>query len=232
MPKNINIQIFITFILLIATIAFFQWSDTDIVIQNLFYDFEMKSWLIDKKEPILRLFLYSGLKIVLIIFGLSILSVLLFFRKKSFVQEYKKGLIIVLASMILVPVAIGTLKATTNTPCPHDIKHFYGTYPAVKVLDIYPKDFLQKSKARCWPAGHASGGFALMSLFFLFKSPRNRKKALIVALFIGWTMGLYKMLLGDHFLSHTIVTMLLSWLLILIVVKIVFRGDASLDKLA
>ncbi|MEJ2495894.1 MAG: phosphatase PAP2 family protein [Sulfurovaceae bacterium] len=161
MLKNINIQIFITLILLIATIVFFQWSNVDIFVQNRFYDF-----------------------------------------------------------------------ATTKVPCPHDIVHYGGSYPDVKVLDAYPKDFLHKSNVRCWPAGHASGGFALMSLYFLFKTPKNKKRALIVAIVIGWIMGLYKMLLGDHYLSHTIVTMLLSWLLILIVVKIVYRKDKSLEKVA
>ncbi|MEJ2489584.1 MAG: phosphatase PAP2 family protein, partial [Sulfurovaceae bacterium] len=148
------------------------------------------------------------------------------------VKEYKRGLLIVLLSMMLVPATVGTLKTTTKVPCPHDIVHYGGSYPDVKVLDAYPKDFLHKSNVRCWPAGHASGGFALMSLYFLFKTPKNKKRALIVAIVIGWIMGLYKMLLGDHYLSHTIVTMLLSWLLILIVVKIVYRKDKSLEKVA
>ncbi len=33
-------------------------------------------------------------------------------------------------------------------------------------------------------------------------------------------MGLYKMFVGDHFLSHTIITMVLSWLIILLIVKL------------
>ncbi len=232
MPKNINIQIFITLILLLATIVFFQWSNVDIFVQNRFYDFATQSWLIDKQEPIMRFFLYRGLKIALVLFAVSILFSLWFFRKKSFVREYKRGLLIVLLSMMLVPATIGTLKTTTKVPCPHDIVHYGGSYPDVKVLDVYPKDFLHKSNVRCWPAGHASGGFALMSLYFLFKNPKNKKRALIVAIIIGWIMGLYKMLLGDHFLSHTIVTMLLSWLLILIIVKIVYYKDALPQKVA
>lgn len=80
-------------------------------------------------------------------------------------------------------------------------------------------NFVQTENIRCYHAGHASGGFALISLVFLFKSKRNKVIAAVSALAIGWSMGLYKMLIGDHFLSHTIVTMLLAWLTILIVVK-------------
>ncbi len=221
MLENLNKQIAITAILLIAVIALFQFTQLDILVQKNFYNFETKAWIIDKNEPILKFFLYDGLKKVLIIFAVAILFSLIFFRKKVLIQEYKKGLIIVLLAAIFVPVLIGSLKAITNTPCPCNIVDFGGTYPDIKVFDTYPKDFVQPSKAKCWPAGHASGGFALMALFFLFKSPINRKRALGVALVIAWSMGLYKMLLGDHFLSHTIITMLLSWLIILIIEKLI-----------
>ena len=219
MLLNLNKQIIITAILLIAVIALFQFTQLDISVQNFFYNFETKTWLIDKDEPILKFFLYDGLKTALIIFAVAILFSLILFRKKAIIQKYKKGLMIVLAAAILVPLLIGSLKAVTNTPCPCNIVNFNGKYPDIKVFDSYPKDFVQTSKAKCWPAGHASGGFALMALFFLFKTPINQKKALFTGLVVGWSMGAYKMLLGDHFLSHSIITMLMAWLIILIIVK-------------
>lgn len=221
MLENSNKQIAITTILLIVVITLFQFTQLDISIQNYFYNFDTKSWLIDKNEPILKFFLYDGLKALLILFAVSLLFSLIFLRKRRFVQEYKKGLIIVLLSAILVPSIIGTLKATTNTPCPCNIVDFGGDYPDIKVFDSYPKDFVQTKKAKCWPGGHASGGFALLALFFLFKTQRNKKRAIIGALIIGWTMGTYKMLLGDHFLSHTIITMLIAWIIILIIEKLI-----------
>ena len=219
MLLNLNKQILITAILLIAVIALFQFTQLDISVQNFFYNFETKTWLIDKDEPILKFFLYDGLKTALIIFAVAILFSLILFRKKAIIQKYKKGLLIVLAAAIFVPLLIGSLKAITNTPCPCNIVNFNGKYPDIKVFDSYPKDFVQTSKAKCWPAGHASGGFALMALFFLFKTPINQKRALITGLVVGWSMGVYKMLLGDHFLSHSIITMLMAWLIILIIVK-------------
>ena len=219
MLKNLNNHIIITAFLLIAVITLFQFSNLDIFIQSFFYNFDTKNWLIDKNEPILKFFLYDGIKNLLILFAVAILFSLIFLRKKELIQEYKKGLIIVLLSAIFVPVIIGSLKAISNTPCPCNLVNFNGTYPDTKVFDSYPKDFIQTSKAKCWPAGHASGGFALMALFFLFKTPKNQKRALAAALVIAWSMGLYKMLLGDHFLSHTIITTIMAWLIILIIVK-------------
>ena len=229
--ENLNKQLIISTFLLIFVIGFFQFTNIDIIIQNYFYNFETKSWLIDKDEPILKLFLYDGLKQGLIIFGVFILILLIFFRKNEFVKEYKKGLIILLLSSIFVPTIVGSLKAITNTPCPCNIEHFGGEYPDIKVFDKYPEDFIQKSKAKCWPAGHASGGFALMALFFFFKNPRNQFFGLIGAITLGWSMGTYKMLLGDHFLSHTIITMILAWIIILTIVKLTqLKEKEKLEK--
>lgn len=55
---------------------------------------------------------------------------------------------------------------------------------------------------------------------------KEYKKSLIAAaLIVSSAMGLYKMFVGDHFLSHTIVAMVLSWLLILLIVKFVDKFE-------
>lgn len=225
-----NKNILITSIIVVFIIALFELSDFDIFVQNFLYDFESKTWLVNKSEPIFKFFFYDGIKVVLIILALSLLFSLIFLRKKRLIQEYKKGLIIVLLSFVFVPLIIGSLKAVTNTPCPCNIEHFNGNYPNIKVFDTYPKDFVQQSKAKCWPAGHASGGFALMALFFLFKKPLNQKKGLIIGLSIGWMMGIYKMIIGDHFLSHTIITMLSAWLIILIIAKFIYNNKGTQNE--
>lgn len=159
----------------------------------------------------------------MILFALAILVALIVFHKKTIVNTYKKGLVIILLSAIFVPSIIGGLKAVTNTPCPKNIEHYGGNYLNITVFDSYPKDFKQKSNIRCWPAGHASGGFALLSIFFLFKRTSNRKKVFIFALMIGWSMGIYKMSIGDQFLSHTLITMFLAWIIILTIVQIIHK---------
>ena len=108
-------------------------------------------------------------------------------------------------------------------PCPKNEITYGGKMPRTAVWQRYKKPYKSMPKIACWPAGHASGGFALLSLFFLFKSRKNRKLALALALTVGWSMGLYKMLIGDHFLSHTVITMLLAWLLILLIAKAINR---------
>lgn len=72
-----------------------------------------------------------------------------------------------------------------------------------------------------------------MALFFFFKTPRNQFLGLVGAITLGWTMGSYKMLLGDHFFSHTLITMILAWIIILIIVRLTqLNKKETLEKSA
>lgn len=224
--ENLNKQILITSLLLIAVILLFYFTNLDVDVQSYFYNFEDKSWLIDVRNHTLKYIFYDEFKKLYKIFAICILFlvVLSFFRKINILEKYKKGLIILCLATILVP-SLAAIKNVTNMPCPKDTIIFGGEIPEVKIFDHYPKDYVQEKRQRCWPAGHATMGFSLMALYFLFKKPRNQKIALGVAFVIAWLTGGYKMLIGHHFLSHTLVTMLLAWLVILIIAKFVLRKD-------
>ena len=209
-------QIIILFLIIIITILTFGYTTIDETIQNQFYNFDTHKWILDRDLQPYKFIFYDGIKKLLILIAISFL--ISFFISRF--QSYKKGILIVILSSILIPIFIGFLKKETNMPCPKNRIEYGGIYPKTKVWENYPKNF-QKPKIKCWPAGHASGGFALMSLFFLFRKRKNKIIALSIGLSIGWIMGIYKMLIGDHFLSHTILTMEFAWLIILIVVKFV-----------
>jgi len=213
MTKSIRLILLV----LLTSFLIFEFTTLDIVLQDYFYNFSTHQWILDRSAIIPKLIFYDGIKKVYIFFVMAVLISLLFFRQNPVIKPYIKGLKVVLLSCITVPMLIGFLKATTNVPCPKDISHYGGNYPYVTVFSKYPATFHQTKNIRCYPAGHASGGFALMSLFFLFLSKKNKKIALISTLIIGWTTGSYKMIIGDHFFSHTFITMLLSWLMIVLI---------------
>lgn len=205
----------ITGALLIFTVLFFEFSNLDMIIQDQLYNFETGKWLLDSAEPISRLLLYDGIRVIYILGGLGLTITLVFFGKAPSIKVVKQGLIIVCISMYLIPLMINILKEASDIPCPRDLVHYGGDYPHVTILSGYPADFQGEPNVECYPAGHASGGFALLSLFFVFKNPQRRRVAITAVLILSWTVGNYKMIIGDHFISHTFVTMLLSWLLVL-----------------
>lgn len=218
----------LTLLALVLTLLAFHWLRIDLWLQDYFYNVELHQWLLDREQKLAKLLLYDGIKQVYIVVVLLLASLIIFGRKQALVQIYQPGLNIVLLSCLLVPLVVGGLKAITNVPCPRDIVRYNGDQPDVTVLQSYPDNFSQRERQRCFPAAHASGGFALMSLFFLFRQKNNKRLALTAALGLGWLTGFYKMLIGDHFLSHTVVSMLLAWLIILVIAKIFLREKKTL----
>jgi membrane-associated PAP2 superfamily phosphatase len=212
---SIKSQIKITIVVLITSILLFAYTPLDFIVQDYFYDTTTHTWILDHNLQPIKFIFYDGIKKLLIIFILLLIVLFVFQNKIPKIKEYRQGILIVILSAIFVPVVVGALKKQTNMPCPKNEIHYGGIYPSTKVWEHYPKTFKQEHKIRCWPAGHASGGFTLLSLFFLFKTRRNKITATIIALVIAYSMAIYKMLIGDHFLSHTIITMLIAWLIIL-----------------
>ena len=225
---QVNKQIILTALLLLLSIIFFGLSPLDIEIQDLLYNTQTHQWLLSKNAQPYHFIFYTGAKKLLILVAVVFLILILFFRKHPKIKPYIKGLLIVILSAIFVPVITGGIKKYSNMPCPKHEIHYGGAYPRTAVWERYEAPYDKLDTIRCWPAGHASGGFALMSLFFLFKRKRNKLLALLTALVVGWSMGTYKMLIGDHFFSHTFITMLLAWLIILMINKTVtYQSDAK-----
>ena len=224
-------NIVLTSIILLASVILFEYSNVDIFIQDHFYNFESKQWILDRGNPITKFIFYDGIKLVLIAVILLMIAGLLFFRKIPLIRPYQKGLLILVLSAILVPSSVATLKSITNVPCPKNIVHYGGNYPHVTLLKKYPENFDHQVNMKCYPAAHASGGFGFLALTFLFNRRKNKFIAAFLVLSISWGMGAYKMLIGDHFLSHTVVSMMLAWLEILIIVKVVDCLPGKFDKI-
>jgi len=213
-------HILLSIVALFIALFWFEFSDMDRWLQNLLFNSQNNTWIISKPGQLVNFIFYDGIKGLLVVFAATLIISLFVFKNSTWVKQYQHGLRIVLLALIVVPSVIGLLKATTNVACPRDLTSYGGNIPYIKVFESYPVASQPDEKQRCFPAGHASGGFALMALFYLFQSKRNRRLGLIFGLCVGWTMGTYKMLLGHHFLSHTVITMIIAWLLINLIVMI------------
>lgn len=203
-------QILLSAVMLVIALLWFELTTTDIWLQDFLFNAQDNAWLLDAPGQVLSFIFYDGIKKLLILFALGILICLLVFRNRAWVKQYHRGLRIVLLSLIIVPSVVGVMKATTNVACPRDITAYGGSIPYVRVFESYPQGQRPEKIQQCFPAGHASGGFALMSLYFLFHTKRNRRRGLIFGLTIGCLMAGYKTLLGHHFLSHSIITMIVA----------------------
>ena len=71
----------------------------------------------------------------------------------------------------------------------------------------------------CFPAGHASAGYAWLALYFFFVAvrPAWRWHGLGVGLGLGLTFGIAQQLRGAHFLSHDLWAAAICWAVALLV---------------
>lgn len=199
---------------LVLTLGLFEFSAADMSVQALFFDPRTGGWLIEKQEPIARLIFYDGPKVLLILFAVFCLLALLLSSRFSWAARRRQGLVLVVLSLILVPAVISGLKTLTNVACPSNLKDFGGKVAHVRLFEPYPQNERPPNTQRCFPCGHASGGYALFALIALAETRRGRIAAGAVAFAAGSVTGVYKMLIGDHFLSHVLVTLGIAVLLV------------------
>ena len=132
-------------------------------------------------------------------------------------------------STLLATALVAWIKSWSNMDCPWDLLRYGGDRPYVGLLGLRP---LGLSRGVCFPAGHASGGYAWMALyfFFLMLRPRLRWFGLALGIVTGLVFGVSQQLRGAHFLSHDLWTATICWMSAL-GVYLLFRRYVEVDEL-
>jgi membrane-associated PAP2 superfamily phosphatase len=213
--KKIDWLIASIFAMLCASLCFFNYSNFDLKFQAILFDWENKTWLFDRNEPIKKFFFYNLPKVL---FGAGI--VLLFV---NYLRLRNPRHLLILLGLIFIPLIAGNIKKFTNVYCPNQLEIYGGKYPYVKIFDSYPLDFAPEKPGQCFPAGHCVTGFALMILFFAFAEKKSRFFGLFAGIISGWVLGFYQIARGAHFFGDTFVSMILCFLLAALIYKFFYR---------
>lgn len=217
--RNRIIGLTATLILLAGTFALFEFTDLDLRLQDHFYNFTAHRWFFDKQDTWPRILFYTGPKWVMGVTGGVLIVWLLLpvrWRPKA-LRNFRLPwpnlrLWFVLLCLAIVPATIGIMKKRSDLYCPWSIDRYGGDRPHLHFFQPLPANY-PPDCGKCFPAGHASGGFALLGLYYLSNTRRGKLIGLSIGMIAGWTLGLYQMLKGAHFLSHTVVTMLIAALI-------------------
>lgn len=220
-------------ILTVIAAVSFEHSAFDIYVSQLFY--HHGKWLIEKGSQPFAFIFYDAPKALLILAFIYLATVLMITYRWSLTPSGKiynrnfnrfiiplspKEIAYLLTVIIVVPSTIALLKGVTHVSCPNQLTLFGGQLPYLSLW----QNMVAQTPARCFPAAHASAGFSLYGLVFLPTLYQYRQKLFAIVTLLGWTMGLYKMLFGDHFFSHTCVSMLLSLTLTSALASIFFKN--------
>lgn len=203
---------------LIGTLLIEVQSSIDMRLQDCFYNFSSHHWIVDANAPVPRFIFYTLPKLALFVFGALLLLRLcnLKWITRLIPWTWKETCYLAVC-MAGIPLLVGLGKNVTRVHCPSELVRYGGTEEYHRIISS-DKSY-NKVPPHCFPAGHASGGFALLALYFL----RLNRKMLIPGMIYGWTMGLYQMFKGAHFLSHTLFTMFLAISLCAIISLVFFR---------
>lgn len=113
------------------------------------------------------------------------------------------------AAMGLGPLVVVLLKELNAYRCPWDLAQFGGVAQATSGW------FVSRVNAgRCFPSGHAAGGFSLVALGFAGIALQHRglrRAGLGAAIGVGVAFSLVRMVQGAHFLSHNLWSAAIDW---------------------
>lgn len=114
-------------------------------------------------------------------------------------------------AVVLAVGSVGLLKTITNVDCPWDLLPFGGSFPAVHLFADRP-DGLRH--AQCFPAAHASSGYALVALYFVWRESNAvlARIGLCVGVAAGVGFGVAQQSRGAHFMSHDVWSAFIVWL--------------------
>jgi membrane-associated PAP2 superfamily phosphatase len=146
-----------------------------------------------------------------------------------FLTQHRRDLLFVVVAFSITTGAIHYFKSHTSIYCPVETTLYGGTELKKEWFENF--DLLHDAgKGRCWPGGHASGGFTMMALFFVARRYRWRhaRKVLAFSLILGAVYGTTRVFQGWHFMSHTPWAGIIVWFSTF-ATAMVFYGRARLD---
>lgn len=162
-------------------------------------------------------------KYVVVTFGVICLGGLALARWGESLAGHGRVFGFIVLSLVLGTGLVAMLKKTTNVDCPWDFQCYGGTRPELRLLEPRPADL---PRGRCFPGGHSSGAFSLLSLYFVAREHRRRwAVAVVVAvLALGLVFALGQWARGAHLASHDVASAYLCWMVALLLYRFAFRG--------
>ena len=141
-------------------------------------------------------------------------------------RPWRRPLLYLLLAPLLSTAAVGLLKRWRNMDGPWDLLRYGGSHHYYGLFTHRPTLLDQ---ARCFPAGHASAGYAWIALYFFLAVTRPRWGWCGLGIAIGWGLlfGIAQQLRGAHFLSHDLWALMVSWLVAVSLYRLMLVGHAT-----
>lgn len=176
-------------------------SGLDARLSSAFYDAKSHGFLIDNSGWVEVIGHRVGRQLVSAVLLLLVAAALASHAVRALVP-HRAVLWTTVLAMALGPALVTVLKDINTHACPWSLKDYGGT------ADYTARWFVPRAAAgRCFPGGHAAGGFSLFALAFAgqaLRLPRLRRWGLVLGFAMGGAFSLLRVAQGAHFMSHNL----------------------------
>lgn len=183
-------------------------AEIDRLLADYFYAVQDNSWAWKDSWLTEHLFHKAG-RSASIILALILLAALVISFFNMTLAVHKKSLLYLFLATAGSSLLIGFLKSSLAISCPWEFDRYGGQLGYSSVVE----QLLIRNGAGCFPAGHASAGYAWISSYFFGLSYQSRWRwvGLGASLIAGAVFGLVQQIRGAHFISHDIWTLAVCW---------------------
>ncbi|WP_083858306.1 phosphatase PAP2 family protein [Gallaecimonas xiamenensis] len=175
------------------------WHGPDFALAHFWYGLEGGQWSLQNHWLVKGIFHEGGRHLTTLLYVVVLLGLALNWRKPA-----RRNWLYLALTLPLVVLVVGTVKHLVPMDCPWNLMSFGGNRPFIALFAQRP-DTMPASL--CFPAGHASSGYAWLALYFALG---KRRWSWLPGMLLGLSFGLAQQLRGAHFLSHDLWTLMLS----------------------
>lgn len=210
-------------VLLLGTaIALFELTDLDLQLSDPFFDAARGGWYL-KQNWWTEQAIHRGGRILVFSLGTGSLLAGLGSLFSDTLRPWRRAALYLTLCIALSTGAVALGKQFIDRHAPWDYDRYGGAIPYRR---LFEPSAAGHPAGHDFPAGHASGGFALTGSYFVFHRS-NRRRAwigLTVGIFAGSLFAFGQQLRGAHFASHNLWTLLICWYAALFLYTAIFRG--------
>ncbi|PUA27017.1 MAG: hypothetical protein B0W54_19480 [Cellvibrio sp. 79] len=199
-------------------------TSADQAFADLLYQWEGNEWQF-KDGWVTATLIHKGGKYFSIALLLIVFAMLLISYTSSILASWKHSLQYLFVATVLGSLAVSIGKSITNISCPWDFSRYGGTLEYLSLIE----QLWVRNGSQCFPAGHASAGFAWVALYFVgrYHKATWRWWGLGFALLLGSVFGISQQLRGAHFFSHDLWSFGICWMVSLICYEVMLKPYES-----
>lgn len=147
-----------------------------------------------------------------------------------FAADHRRDFLFVVVAFAVCTGVIHFLKSHTSVYCPIETTLYGGKMAHIEWYSNFQL-FHEAGSGRCWPGGHASGGFTMLALYFVGRRYQWRFSSSLLwgSLLLGFIYGTTRVLQGWHYMSHTFWAAIFVWFACLLT-ALAFYGRARLER--